>query len=243
MRDKQNLLKQQIADSKKIAFFGGAGVSTASGIPDFRSAEGLYMEHTGKTYSAEEIVSNSFYRSRPKEFFDYYFDKLVYPEATPNKAHQFLAKLEAEGKEVSVITQNIDGLHQMAGSTKVYELHGSVLRNYCEVCGTKYHLLELIKDDQGIPRCPNDGGIVRPAVVLYEEGLDQAVVEGAIKALSEADMLIVAGTSLVVYPAAGLINYFNGDYFVVINKTPLHLRDQNALVFEASLDTVFDGIN
>lgn len=242
MQEKLTVLKEQLANSQKIAFFGGAGVSTASGIPDFRSAEGLFMQENGYTYSAEQIVSNSFYRQHPREFFDYYYENLVYPEAKPNKAHQFLAELETTGKDVSIITQNIDGLHQLAGSSKVFELHGSVLRNHCETCGKSYGLPEIVKDGEGVPRCPLDGGIVRPDVVLYEEGLDQSVVNGAVDSLLQADMLIVAGTSLVVYPAAGLIDYFNGKYFVVINKTPLQVRNQDALVFEATLDEVFGGV-
>ena len=243
MQAKLALLKEQLADSSKIAFFGGAGVSTASGIPDFRSAEGLFIQDRGYSYSAEQIISNSFYRQHPQEFFDYYYENLIYPEAEPNLAHQFLAELEKTGKDVSIITQNIDGLHQLAGSSKVYELHGSVLRNHCETCKTPYDLAAITKDAEGIPRCPLDGGIVRPDVVLYEEGLDQSVVNGAVAALMEADLLIVAGTSLVVYPAAGLIDYFNGKHFVVINKTPLQVRKPDALVFEATLDDVFGGVS
>ncbi len=239
--DKIEQLKEQLADSQKIVFFGGAGVSTESGIPDFRSSEGLYMQDSGTQVSAEEMISHTFYKRYPKEFFKYYFENLVFEEAEPNEAHVFLKDLEDEGKDVSIVTQNIDGLHQKAGSTTVHELHGSTLRNYCTQCGNRYEISELELDEEGIPRCPNDGAIVRPDIVLYEEGLDQSVIQAAIQDISEADMLMIAGTSLVVYPAAGLIHYFNGDHLVAINKSPIRIPE-DALVFEDSISNVFSKL-
>lgn len=239
MEDKLQAFQRQLAASKKVVFFGGAGVSTASGIPDFRSATGLFMQATGKNFTAEEIISRSFFERYPEEFFEFYFDKLIYPEAKPNLAHEFLVELEKAGKDVTVVTQNIDGLHQKAGSQRVLELHGTVLDNYCLLCDRHYSLVELTRDEKGIPRCKEDHGIVRPDIVLYEEGLNQQTIEAAITAIEEADMLIVAGTSLIVYPAAGLINYFKGKHFVVINKTPIHTYLPNALVFESTLNEVF----
>ncbi len=239
--DKIDRLKEQLANSQKIVFFGGAGVSTESGIPDFRSSEGLYMQDSGTQVSAEEMISHTFYKRYPKEFFKYYFENLVFEEAEPNEAHIFLKDLEDEGKDVSIVTQNIDGLHQKAGSTTVHELHGSTLRNYCTQCGNRYEISELELDEEGIPRCPNDGAIVRPDIVLYEEGLDQSVIQAAVQDISEADMLMIAGTSLVVYPAAGLIHYFNGDHLVAINKSPIRIPD-DALVFEDSISNVFSKL-
>lgn len=239
MEDKLQAFQRQLAASNKVVFFGGAGVSTASGIPDFRSATGLFMQATGKNFTAEEIISRSFFERYPEEFFEFYFDKLIYPEAKPNLAHEFLVELEKAGKDVTVVTQNIDGLHQKAGSQRVLELHGTVLDNYCLLCDRHYSLEELTRDEKGIPRCKEDHGIVRPDIVLYEEGLNQQTIEAAITAIEEADMLIVAGTSLIVYPAAGLINYFKGKHFVVINKTPIHTYLPNALVFESTLNEVF----
>lgn len=239
MENKVRQFQSELSESDKIVFFGGAGVSTASGIPDFRSASGLFMQSTGKTYSAEEIISRSFFERNPEEFYDFYFDKLIYPDAKPNLAHSFLADLEKRGKDITIITQNIDGLHQQAGSQNVLELHGSVLENYCLTCGKSYSLNQLVRDEKGIPRCQEDAGIVRPDIVLYEEGLNQATIEATISAIEEADMLIVAGTSLIVYPAAGLINYFKGKHFIVINKTPIQTYQPNALIFEAALNDVF----
>lgn len=238
MTKKIEELKKQVEDSKKIVFFGGAGVSTESGIPDFRSSEGLYMQESGTQVTAEEMVSNTFYNRHPKEFFAYYFESLVFEEATPNAAHDFLKDLEDQGKEVSVVTQNIDGLHQKSGSSVVHELHGSTLRNYCTNCGEEYTISELELDENGIPRCPKDGAIVRPDIVLYGEELDQEVVQAAVQDIQEADMLMIAGTSLVVYPAAGLINYFNGEHLVAINKSPIRVPD-NTLVFEEAISEVF----
>ena len=207
-------LKQWIEESKRIVFFGGAGVSTESNIPDFRSVDGLY--HQQYAYPPETILSHSFYIRKPEEFFRFYRNKMLFPNAQPNRAHKALAKLEAEGKLSAVITQNIDGLHQKAGSKKVLELHGSVLRNYCERCVAFYTLEDIMKME-GIPTC-HCGGRIKPDVVLYEEGLDQGVLREAIYEISNADMLIVGGTSLVVYPAAGLIDYYKGNKLVLINK-------------------------
>lgn len=239
MDNKIQQFQEKLVQSNKIVFFGGAGVSTASGIPDFRSATGLFMQTTGKNFSAEEIISRSFFERYPVEFFEFYFEKLIYPEAKPNLAHEFLVELEKRGKDVAVVTQNIDGLHQVAGSRNVLELHGTVLDNYCLQCNKAYSLEELTPDKQGVPRCKEDHGIVRPDIVLYEEGLNQQTIQDSITAIEEADMLIVAGTSLIVYPAAGLINYFKGEHFVVINKTPIHTYLPNALVFEDTLNEVF----
>ncbi len=233
--------KKQLEDSQTIAFFGGAGVSTESGIPDFRSSEGLYMQDSGTRHSAEELISHSFFKRYPEEFFKYYFEHLVFEDAKPNDGHLFLKELEDAGKDVHVITQNIDGLHQKAGSSKVYELHGSVLRNYCTKCGETYDIDELELDKDGIPRCPLENAVVRPDVVLYQEGLDQNTIQGAISAIERADMLIIAGTSLVVYPAAGLINYFNGEHLVAINKTPISVPT-GTLMFEDSISNVLSEL-
>lgn len=231
--------QQALNNSKKIVFFGGAGVSTESGIPDFRSANGIFMQETNSEFSPEQIISHSFFKRYPKQYFDFHFDKLVYPEAQPNLAHTFLKTLEDAGKDVTVVTQNIDGLHQVAGSTKVLELHGTVLDNYCLTCHEHYALNELELDHDGIPRCPKDGGIVRPNIVMYEESLDSATIEAAVQAIATADMLIVAGTSLSVYPAAGFVDLFNGEHLVVINKTPLRSVRHDAIVFEDSISKVF----
>ena len=206
-----------IDQSHNIVFFGGAGVSTESGIPDFRSVDGLY--HQKYDYPPETMLSHTFYEKHPEEFFRFYRDKLLNPDAQPNAAHYKLAELEAAGKLSAVVTQNIDGLHQKAGSKRVYELHGSVLRNYCEKCRKSYDM-DFMLHSEGVPHCAC-GGRIKPDVVLYEEGLDQDIVSGAIRAISRADMLIVGGTSLVVYPAAGLIQYYEGRRLVVINKTEL----------------------
>ena len=208
-------LQSIIDDSSRIVFFGGAGVSTESGIPDFRSADGIY--HQAYKYSPEQVVSHSFFMRYPEAFYDFYKDKMMILDAKPNPAHLKLAELEQAGKLTAVVTQNIDGLHQAAGSRTVYELHGSIHRNYCMDCG-KFYSAEYVKDAEGIPRC-ECGGIIKPDVVLYEEGLDSATIEGAVRAISNADTLIIGGTSLVVYPAAGFIDYFRGKHLVVINKS------------------------
>lgn len=211
-----------LRESNNIVFFGGAGVSTESNIPDFRSPTGLYGEKKERTYpySAETMLSHTFYERRPKDFFDFYFNEMIYPDALPNDAHKALVELEKMGKLKAIITQNIDGLHQKAGSTTVYELHGSVLRNYCEKCSRFYTLEEVMdaRDKDGIPRCKDDGAIIKPDVVLYEEGLDSNILMNAVEAIQKADCLIIGGTSLVVYPAAGLIDYFHGKYLVLINR-------------------------
>ena len=208
-------LKELVDSSHNIVFFGGAGVSTESGIPDFRSTGGLY--HQEWKYPPETILSHTFYESNPEEFFRFYRTKMLAPEAKPNAAHYKLAEWEAAGKLKAVVTQNIDGLHQAAGSKNVLELHGSVHRNYCEHCRTFYGL-DYILATEGVPRC-HCGGIIKPDVVLYEEGLDQQTLNRAIRAIAEADMLIIGGTSLNVYPAAGLINYYRGRKLVLINKS------------------------
>ena len=209
-------LRGMIKNSDKIVFFGGAGVSTESGIPDFRSVDGLYNQQWD--YPPETILSHSFFMKKTEEFYRFYRAKMLCPNAEPNAAHLKLAQLEREGKLTAVVTQNIDGLHQAAGSKKGYELHGSVLRNYCMKCG-KFHSVEFIMNSTGVPTC-ECGGVVKPDVVLYEEGLDDSVVNGAVNAIAEADTLIIAGTSLNVYPAAGLVRYFRGNNLVIINMSP-----------------------
>lgn len=214
-------LKKVIDESQNIVFFGGAGVSTESNIPDFRSESGLYHAQQKYGYSPETMLSRTFYMNHTKMFFQYYKENLIYPDAQPNDAHKALAKLEEMGKLKAVVTQNIDGLHQKAGSKNVYELHGSVLRNYCERCH-KFHDVDYIMNEEncteGIPHC-ECGGIIKPDVVLYEEMLDDDCINGAVNAIAKADTLIIGGTSLVVYPAAGLINYFQGKNLVLINKS------------------------
>ena len=231
---------QKIIDThENIVFFGGAGVSTESGIPDFRSVDGLY--HQQYDYPPETILSHTFYMRKPDEFFRFYRNKMIFSDAKPNAAHLKLAELEKAGKLKAVVTQNIDGLHQAAGSKKVLELHGSVLRNYCEKCG-KFHDLEFIKDSEGIPVCEDCGGRVKPDVVLYEEGLNQNIIEESVRAISNAEVLIIGGTSLAVYPAAGLIDYFSGDKLVVINMAPTP-RDKFAdLLIQAPIGQVFNAI-
>ena len=231
-------LEKIIAESGNIVFFGGAGVSTESGIPDFRSVDGLY--HQKYDYPPEEILSHTFWEENPEEFYRFYRDKLIVKGAKPNAAHLRLARLEKEGKLKAVITQNIDGLHQKAGSKKVYELHGSVLRNYCTRCG-KFYSAEFVKNAPGIPRC-SCGGIVKPDVVLYEESLDEQTIAGSVKAIRSADMLIVAGTSLTVYPAAGLINYYRGSRLVLINRDETPYDGNADLVLHESLGDVFSQL-
>lgn len=217
-------LKAMIEESGYIVFFGGAGVSTESGIPDFRSTDGLY--HQKYKYPPETIVSHSFYMSKTEEFYEFYKDKMLFVDAMPNEAHRALARLEERGKLKAVVTQNIDGLHQAAGSREVLELHGSVHRNYCTKCG-RFFDLEYIVKSEGVPRCDACNGIVKPDVVLYEEGLDSGIMRRSIEHISKADMLIIGGTSLAVYPAAGFIDYFQGKHLVIINMTPSP-RDQQA---------------
>ena len=234
-------LKQWIDGSDRIVFFGGAGVSTESGIPDFRSVDGLY--HQKFKYPPETMLSHTFYKTHTAEFYDFYRQKLIVHGAKPNAAHLRLAKLEREGKCKAVVTQNIDGLHQAAGSKVVYELHGSTLRNYCTRCG-KFYPVSFIEEaagqGDGVPRCTECGGIVKPDVVLYEEGLDEATMENAIKAISVADTLIVGGTSLAVYPAAGLLRYFRGETLVVINKQPTPADGMANLILNVPIGQALD---
>jgi len=217
MTEEVKKLREWVEESDNIVFFGGAGVSTESGIPDFRSTDGLYNQQYD--YPPETILSHSFYRQDPKEFYRFYRDKMICLDARPNAAHLKLAELEARGKLRAVVTQNIDGLHQKAGSRNVLELHGSVLRNYCTKCGAFYGV-ECIVGSTGVPRC-DCGGIIKPDVVLYEEGLDESTMMRAVEAIRDADVLIIGGTSLAVYPAAGLIRYYRGNKLAVINKTQL----------------------
>lgn len=215
-------LKKWLAESNNIVFFGGAGVSTESKIPDFRSTDGLYNQQYA--YPPETILSHTFYMRKTEEFYRFYRNKMLFPDAEPNRAHKALAKLEAEGRLKAVVTQNIDGLHQKAGSKAVMELHGSVLRNYCQRCG-KFHGIEAILHSEGVPKC-ECGGTIKPDVVLYEEGLDQHTIQRSVYHISNADVLIIGGTSLTVYPAAGLIDYYSGNKLVLINKsvTPMDSR-------------------
>ena len=231
-------LEKIISQSQNIVFFGGAGVSTESGIPDFRSVDGLY--HQKYDYPPETILSHTFWEERPEEFYRFYRDKLIVKGAKPNAAHLRLAKLEREGKLKAVITQNIDGLHQKAGSREVLELHGSVLRNYCRRCG-KFYGVEAVAASAGIPRCAC-GGIIKPDVVLYEESLDEGVMEKALQYIANADMLIIGGTSLVVYPAAGLVRYYRGSKLVVINRDATGIDADAALCISAPIGEVLDQL-
>ncbi|MGN0482065.1 MAG: NAD-dependent protein deacylase [Lachnospiraceae bacterium] len=228
-----NILKE----SHNIVFFGGAGVSTASDIPDFRSSDGLYSKKLNRNFSPEQAVSHSFFIQYPEEFFDFYKKNLVYPDAKPNACHIALAELEKMGKLKAIVTQNIDGLHQAAGSKVVYELHGSVHRNYCQNCHAFYDA-QYVLAQEGVPKCEACGGVVKPDVVLYEEGLDDAVVSGAIRAIQAADTLIIGGTSLVVYPAAGLIQYFRGRHLVLLNKSVTQADSQADLVIHEDIAKV-----
>ena len=228
-------LKQWISESERIVFFGGAGVSTESGIPDFRSVDGLYNQKFA--YPPERIISHSFFERRPEYFYRFYREKMLPLGFEPNITHRVLARWEQEGKLLGVVTQNIDGLHQKAGSERVYELHGSVLRNYCMNCG-KFHTAEFVKNSEGVPRCAC-GGMVKPDVVLYEEGLDQNTIEQAVTAIYHADLLIVGGTSLTVYPAAGFLEYYRGNRLVLINRDETPYDHRANLVFHESLGAIF----
>ena len=232
-------LQNVIDNSKRIVFFGGAGVSTESGIPDFRSVDGLYNQKYD--YPPEQILSHTFFMHNTEEFYRFYRDKMLCLDKKPNKAHLKLAELEKAGKLTAVVTQNIDGLHQAAGSKKVYELHGSVLRNYCMKCG-KFYPAEYIKNSNGIPKC-ECGGVIKPDVVLYEEGLDDSTVSEALRAIQTADTLIIAGTSLTVYPAAGFISYFKGDNIVLINRDETPFDSKANLVFHEKVGELLDKIN
>ena len=235
----QQRLQQWVDESRRIVFFGGAGVSTESGIPDFRSVDGLYSQKYDQP--PETILSHTYFARHSAGFFRFYRDKMLCLDAQPNAAHLKLAELERAGKLAAVVTQNIDGLHQAAGSKAVYELHGSVHRNYCTKCGAFYGV-DFIAGGEGVPCCPGCGGLVKPDVVLYEEGLDQDTVEGAVRAIAQADMLIVGGTSLVVYPAAGLIRYYQGDRLVLINRDPTPYDMEAGLVIHDSIGKVLGGI-
>jgi len=238
MEEKIAMLKDMVEKSKYIVFFGGAGCSTESKIPDFRSVDGLY--HTQYDYPPETILSHTFYERKGEEFFRFYRNKMLFPEAQPNAAHKKLAQWEAEGKLKAVITQNIDGLHQKAGSRNVLELHGSVHRNYCESCRKFYSLQHMI-ESRGIPRC-TCGGRIKPDVVLYEEGLDEDTLTSAVEHITRADMLIIGGTSLVVYPAAGLVRYYRGKRLVVINKTEVGRELGADLVINGAIGEVLSQV-
>lgn len=231
-------LKDIINRSSNIVFFGGAGVSTASGIPDFRSADGLYSMRLKKSFTPEELVSHTFFMRYEEDFYEFYKKHLIYPDAKPNDCHKALAKLEEMGKLKAIVTQNIDGLHQAAGSQNVFELHGSVHRNYCMDCG-KFFDGDYVRNAEGVPKCDVCGGKIKPDVVLYEEGLDDKVINGAVEAIMNADTLIVGGTSLIVYPAAGLIRYFKGEKLVLINKTETKANSYADLVIKDDIAKVF----
>ena len=232
--DKIEILRKWVNESHNIVAFTGAGVSTESGVPDFRSVDGLYSQKF--EYPPETIISHSFYLRNPEYFFRFYREKMMPMDVEPNITHKALARWEQEGKLLAVVTQNIDGLHQKAGSRHVYELHGSILRNYCTRCG-KFYPAAFVKNRNDVPRC-DCGGIVKPDVVLYEEGLDEKTVEGAVNAIARADLLLVAGTSLTVYPAAGFLRYYRGNRLVLINRDPTPYDDRADLVFHESLGKV-----
>lgn len=238
--NQEEILVSWIKDSRRIVFFGGAGISTESGIPDFRSAAGLYQSQHQLQYSPEEILSRRFFNRHPEIFFDFYRSKMLHLYAKPNPAHQFLAKLEHNGQLEAIITQNIDGLHTEAGNQKVFELHGSIHRNYCMGCKQFYSLQEVANSANVVPRCPECGDIIKPDVVLYEESLDDDTITGAIQAMMRADLLIIGGTSLTVYPAANFIHYFRGEHIVLLNasSTPydnqvdLHIKEPIGALLE-----------
>lgn len=234
--EEKRRLKEIIEDSQKIVFFGGAGVSTESNIPDFRSADGLYRQQY--KYSPEQIVSHSFFMQNTEAFYEFYKSKMMFLDAKPNQAHRKLAQLEQEGKLTAVVTQNIDGLHQAAGSKNVLELHGSIHRNYCQRCG-KFYDAAYVKNAKGIPRC-ECGGIIKPDVVLYEEGLDPDIIRSSVHAISQADTLIIGGTSLIVYPAAGFIDYFRGKHLVVINKSATAKEVRAELAISAPIGEIMN---
>lgn len=239
MDDKIQQFAEIVNNSQRIVFFGGAGVSTESGIPDFRSVDGLYNQQWD--YPPETILSHSFFMKKTEEFYRFYREKMICEGVKPNNAHLKLAELEQKGKLTAIVTQNIDGLHQAAGSKQVYELHGSVLRNYCMRCG-KFHGIEAITGSDGVPHC-ECGGIIKPDVVLYEEGLDDKVVSGAVEAIAKADTLIIGGTSLNVYPAAGLIRYFSGKHLVIINMSPTQMDGNADLLIADKIGKVFSAIS
>ncbi|MEE5993556.1 MAG: NAD-dependent protein deacylase [Oscillospiraceae bacterium] len=238
-QEQHDLLQSIISNAKRLVFFGGAGVSTESGIPDFRSADGLYNQQYD--YPPETIISHSFFVRNPKEFYRFYKNKMICLTAKPNSAHLKLAEFEQKGILSAVVTQNIDGLHQLAGSQNVFELHGSVHRNYCMDCGAFYDAEWILQTD-GVPHCEKCGGMVKPDVVLYEEGLDNAIVEGALKAISQADVLIVGGTSLNVYPAAGFLRYFNGKHLVIMNRDATQADNMAELVIRDKIGEALSQI-
>ena len=239
MSEQLEILKTWINESDNIVFFGGAGVSTESGIPDFRSVDGLY--HQQYDYPPETILSHTFFKRNTEEFYRFYRAKMLVLDAKPNAAHKKLAEWEQQGKLKAVVTQNIDGLHQAAGSKVVYELHGSVHRNYCQKCGAFYDARYML-ESTGIPRCEKCGGLIKPDVVLYEEGLDQATINGAVPAISQADVLIIGGTSLTVYPAAGLIDYYNGNKLVLINKSVTPMDSRADLLVQGPIGEIFSQL-
>ena len=233
-----NRLQALIEKSRRIVFFGGAGVSTESGIPDFRSEDGLYRQHYD--VPPEVMLSHTYFMTHPESFFRFYREKMLVLDAQPNRAHKALAELEREGKLSAVVTQNIDGLHQKAGSKTVYELHGSILRNYCMQCG-KFYPVQAIAESDGVPRC-SCGGMIKPDVVLYEEALDEQVVNGAVRAIREADLLIIGGTSLAVYPAAGLIHYYRGSQLVMINRSPTPADHKATLLIDQPIGETLGAV-
>ena len=239
MSEQLETLKTWINESDNIVFFGGAGVSTESGIPDFRSVDGLY--HQQYDYPPETILSHTFFKRNTEEFYRFYRAKMLALDAKPNAAHKKLAEWEQQGKLKAVVTQNIDGLHQAAGSKVVYELHGSVHRNYCQKCWAFYDARYML-ESTGIPRCEKCGGLIKPDVVLYEEGLDQATINGAVHAISQADVLIIGGTSLTVYPAAGLIDYYNGNKLVLINKSVTPMDNRADLLVQGPIGEIFSQL-
>lgn len=234
-------LKKLVSESSNIVFFGGAGVSTESGIPDFRSEQGIYNTVKNFGYPPEQILLHSFFMKNPEKFYDFYRSTMIYENAKPNLAHLGLAKLEKQGKLKAIVTQNIDGLHQLAGSKTVYELHGSIHRNYCMKCG-KFYPLSTITESKGVPQCKECGGTIKPDVVLYEEGLDEEIINNSIKAIKKADMLIVGGTSLNVYPAASFVNYYDGNKLILINKSKTPYDRYADLLIHDSIGKVFNEI-
>ncbi|EFM31515.1 NAD-dependent protein deacylase [Streptococcus mitis] len=240
--DKIEQLQDLIDQSQRIVFFGGAGVSTESNIPDFRSSDGVYSYQLGRHFTAEQLVSRTMFERYPEDFFDFYKKYLIYPEAKPNAAHTYLAALEKTGKLKAVVTQNIDSLHEMAGSQKVFKLHGSADRNYCLGCHRFYDLTAFLALEGPVPHCLDCGKVVKPDVTLYEESLDMDVFSQAAQAIRQADLLIIGGTSLVVYPAASLVNYFSGTNLVLINKTSIPQDSQATLVIEGKIGEVFSKL-
>ena len=241
MKNQYEELKKMISESRNIVVFTGAGISVPSGIPDFRSADGIYNQKTNFNASPEDIISHSFFTSHTEDFYTFYKDKMCYPKAEPNAAHKYFADLEKKGKNVIVVTQNIDGLHQKAGSSIVYELHGTIHQNFCQRCGRLFGL-DYVMNSNGVPHCDKCGGIVKPNVVLYEESLDEDTIQRSINAIMTCDMMIIVGTSLRVYPAAGFIRYFRGRYLVVINKDATSYDSNCDLVFNEDVVNVIKNI-